>query len=414
MNQATSFAVTEFTNPSGEIVYRLSGWDNGRRVRKNFPTRQEAEAERQVREIARLQSQSGVRVAATRLTDAQLQEAEVAFVRLKDQPQPLLFYLDFALANYRPPQRERKLKDAVADYLAVKTQEHERTLLSPRQLRSITDELNVLQRHFPRGVMSEFTPAILTTYLERGKPSLKTYNNRRGLVSTLFKFALKQDWIVTNSVEKTPHHRINHRRGSAATITAETAAALMEHLETYAAGTLVPNFALCLFAGIRPCLRFGEIRRLQPEAINLETGVIRIEPEVSKVRMPRLVTIHANLAAWLRAYPPARFPIVPKNAMNTRPEVFKKFGLTPDILRHTFISMFVAKYRSMGEAALQAGNSESIIRKHYLDLKSSAEAERFFAIMPKHRAPHEGARSIATTAAPIPFPGSATSQQIAS
>ena len=36
----------------------------------------------------------------------------------------------------------------------------------------------------------------------------------------------------------------------------------------------------------------------------------------------------------------------------------------------------------MGEAALQAGNSESIIRKHYLDLKSPAEAEAFFGIFP--------------------------------
>jgi hypothetical protein len=53
-------------------------------------------------------------------------------------------------------------------------------------------------------------------------------------------------------------------------------------------------------------------------------------------------------------------------------------------MRHTFISMFVGKFRSMGEAALQAGNSESIIRKHYLDLKTTAEADLFFDILPKH------------------------------
>jgi len=34
----------------------------------------------------------------------------------------------------------------------------------------------------------------------------------------------------------------------------------------------------------------------------------------------------------------------------------------------------------MGEAAAASGNSESIIRKHYLDLKSTAEAEQFFGI----------------------------------
>ena len=38
----------------------------------------------------------------------------------------------------------------------------------------------------------------------------------------------------------------------------------------------------------------------------------------------------------------------------------------------------------MGEAALQAGNSESIIRRHYLDLKSAEEAEQFFGIVPRH------------------------------
>jgi len=51
-------------------------------------------------------------------------------------------------------------------------------------------------------------------------------------------------------------------------------------------------------------------------------------------------------------------------------------------MRHTFISMFVAKFRSMGEAALQAGNSETIIRKHYFDLIDAEEADRFFGIYP--------------------------------
>ncbi|HWA08829.1 MAG TPA: hypothetical protein VG838_05105 [Opitutaceae bacterium] len=62
-----------------------------------------------------------------------------------------------------------------------------------------------------------------------------------------------------------------------------------------------------------------------------------------------------------------------------------KFDLSHDVLRHTFISMFVGKFRSLGEAALQAGNSESIIRKHYLDLKTVAEADEFFGIVPQLR-----------------------------
>ena len=272
----------------------------------------------------------------------------------------------------------------MAEYFATKKTACERTLLSCRQLRSIENELGVFTKRFPRGPVSQFTPALLVPYLERSNPSLKTYNNRRGLLSTFFKFALQKDWIITNPVEKTPHHRINHRRGSAVTIPVEKAAELMSFVETFEGGEMVPYFAICLFAGIRPCIRFGEITKLQPESVKLETGIIHIEPEVSKVRMKRLVTIHPNLAAWLQAYPIKKFPIIPPNAVKMHRRVCKKFKLTHDVLRHTFISMFVAKYRSMGEAALQAGNSESIIRKHYLDLKSKDEAERFFNIIP-HR-----------------------------
>jgi integrase len=156
----------------------------------------------------------------------------------------------------------------------------------------------------------------------------------------------------------------------------------MTSVEGYRDGSSGAVFALCLFAGIRPCLRTGEILKLRPEHVRLDTGVIHIEPEVSKVRMKRNVAIQPNLAAWLQAYPLERFPIIVPALQKHRARIAKLFGLSHDVMRHTFISFFIAKYRSMGEAALQAGNSESIIRRHYLDLKSAAEAEDFFNILP--------------------------------
>ncbi len=77
-------------------------------------------------------------------------------------------------------------------------------------------------------------------------------------------------------------------------------------------------------------------------------------------------------------------------------------------MRHTFISMFVAKFRSIGEAALQAGNSETIIRKHYLDLKDAAEAEEFWGILPKRSADSAMSKSEAPAAPSAPaLPASA-------
>ena len=378
----TTFVVTRFSNRSGSVSWRVSGNFHGVRVRNNFSSKEEARAEKATLELKAIQNASGLRASATFLTDEQLREAEASYRKLVDRPQSLSVYLDYALANYREPEREVPLAIAVDEYVAAKLKDVERTILSIRQFRSIRNELELLKSHFPKRSVAQLSPLEIIAYLERGRAALKTYNNRRGILSTLFGFAVQRDWIARNPIEKTPYHRISHRRGSAQTITAERAADLMAHVEGFKDGVLVPYFALCLFAGVRPCPVFGEISKLQPGQVRLDTGTIHIEPEVSKVRMKRHIAIQPNLATWLRAYPLDHYSIIPPNTAKNRLKVFAAFGLSHDVLRHTFISMFVANYRSMGEAALQAGNSESIIRKHYLDLKSAAEAEAFFNILP--------------------------------
>lgn len=55
----------------------------------------------------------------------------------------------------------------------------------------------------------------------------------------------------------------------------------------------------------------------------------------------------------LKAYTPTDGrPIVPKNLQHVRARFAKDHGLSHDITRHTFISMFVAKLRSIGEAPI--------------------------------------------------------------
>lgn len=47
-----------------------------------------------------------------------------------------------------------------------------------------------------------------------------------------------------------------------------------------------------------------------------------------------------------------------------------------------FISYHVAVHRFMGDAALQVGNSESIIKRHCLNLHPREDGEQFFRIVP--------------------------------
>jgi hypothetical protein len=46
MKHTSPFVISEFTNPSGNIVFQLYARLDGKRFRKNFATRTEAEAER--------------------------------------------------------------------------------------------------------------------------------------------------------------------------------------------------------------------------------------------------------------------------------------------------------------------------------------------------------------------------------
>jgi integrase len=382
MKNKSPFVISEFTNPSGKIVFQLYARLAGKRFRKNFPTRTEAEAERQVQEVQLLQRETGIRAAATRLTDEQLHEAESVFRRVAGHAHPLSFYVEFALTNYREPVMQKLLADAVTEFLVVKDHEREQDLLSEPYLTRVKRDLKRLQKHFPASTVADLTGAKLLEYFEARRAAHKTFNNRRGVVSAFLKFALQRDWIADNPLTKIPPRRIRRRRGCAITFAASQTAELMAHVEKHYP-TAVPFFALCLFAGIRPCLRTGEILRLQPAHVKLEANLIRIDGEVSKVREPRNVTIQPNLAAWLRAYSLKKFAIIPPNLQHIREKVAEKFPLAHDVMRHSFISFFVAKFRSIGEASLQAGNSESIIRKHYLDLKTTEEAEQYFGILPK-------------------------------
>ena len=319
-----------------------------------------------------------------------MREAESLFRRLFGKPVPLSACVDFALTNYREPETQKKLSEGITDYVASKRHEHEQDMPSISQFARIGRDLKRLDRFFPEAAVSDLSVEKLVSYFEHGRPALKTYNNRRGIVSTFIKFAFLRGWIAENPILKVPQHRIRRRRGVVKTLSVAQTRALMEYMENYEGGRWVPYFALCLFAGIRPSVPHGEITRLKSDAIDLEKAEIFVSAEVSKIREPRKVKIEPNLAAWLRAYPLDKFPINIGNFYQRRAALGKQFGLTHDVMRHTYISMFVAKYRSIGEAAIQAGNSESIIRRHYLDLKPEVEAKEFFQIVPSSRGARAG------------------------
>lgn len=369
-------------------TFRLTGWLDGRRIRKQFKSRDEALGEQNTLQVQAANVGGTVRSRVTRLSDAQLAEAEAAFAALGGRS--LTEAIAWFKANYRPPVLAMPLAKATASFLVDRAQH-----VRPVVMRNYRHTLTALGAAFPDRHVHDLGTADLQTFLAGREIGKKRFNNLRGELHTFFAFcqAPMRGWTRQNPATALPSFKLS--RGLPEIITAQKAADLMAFVATYAGGSrstlapgcLVPYFALCLFAGLRPSVQNGEVAKLArspdlAKAINAELGVIRLSPEQSKVKSVRQVTIRPNLAAWLERYPLKRFPILPPNARRMINEVRHKFGIGPDVLRHTFISMFVAKWKSLGEAALEAGNSETMIRRHYLNVVSAADAEAFWSICP--------------------------------
>lgn len=372
-------------------TFRVRGWLAGRYVRKQFKSEDEAHGAKNRYEVLASNAENDVRTVNTRLTVDQLGQAEAAYSRLAGK-HALGFAVDWFLANYRPPVVAMPLSDAAAEFLAAR-QPH----VSFYVARDYKRELRTLQAAFPAREVHSINTEEVQAYMEARKLGKKAWNNLRGSLHAFFEFCrvAPRQWCQDNPVKPIAKHRV--ARGIPEILSAQQVANLMAFVEQYPTGTrqtgkpgyLVPYFALCVFAGIRPTVPRGEcwkIGKLPPRqlerAIDLANGVIRIGPEVSKTRDLRQITIQPNLRAWLERYPLDRFPLVVPAMQAKVMEVRMKFNLTDDVLRHTFISMHVAKFRSLGGTALEAGNSEAIIKRHYLNLVTVAEADKFWDLLP--------------------------------
>ena len=216
------------------------------------------------------------------------------------------------------------------------------------------------------------------------RASHKTWNVQRGQLHTFFNWYLAkpQAYIARNPVADIKKFTID--QDSIHSLSAAEAEKVMRCAESFKGGRLARCFALALFAGIRPSYN-GELGKLSanPSVIDMENGVIKLTGQMTKTRQPRPITIQPNLREWLLRYDG---PIFPTNWQDDIKNIRAKVGLNRpegrDILRHTFISDHIMAFGSFAGTAIESGNSEEIIRKHYLNVTTKNDAMKFWNIMP--------------------------------
>lgn len=358
-------------------TYYVEGFTHlGERIRIQRKKKSEAYAIAQELDIKLLNSELDVRPLSTRLDRNQVKQAEHAFHRLQGR-WTLDYAIDFFLKHHYDPREVITYEKAREQFLTFKTGQG----IKLRSLKSVTGKFgSCLNTGTPIHHVSQDD---IERFLVENIDNPKSWNNYRADLHNLFAFCIGKRWMKENPAANIPRKKVS--RGRPDIIRADAAERMLRTLSRYRGGAYVRYFALALFAGIRPG-EDGELSKLAVACledgsthIDLDNDVIHIEPEISKTGEYRRVPIRANLKAWLLAYPG---PIIPVNFHRKARIIRKHFKLTHDICRHTFISMNVAAYGSIGRAALEAGNSEQIIKRHYHQQVSEAEGKRFWEIMP--------------------------------
>ena len=393
--EESNLTVREFhqvVKGKGYLSYLVQGWkENGKWQRKKFKNRKDAESFVALKTIELQNEGRSQRMVLSPLSDEQIQEAVEAF-DLLGETYSLKQAVQFFLENHREPGFTITLSEGVKLYLADKADEGVR----PRSIAQSQSVLNqfILAHNDP--LVHEVTHQHVLSFLRglRAKGGVepakrKTWNNYRNDLNHFFSWAGLEDlntqrpWVFSNPAEKVKvfsAKQIAEQRPEIITTEIEKLQKMLSALMRWRKGVLVKSFALSYFAGIRPD---GELKRLAPrekELINLRTKTITIPANVSKTKEARQIIITDNLMQWLKSYPDV--PIIPKNYDRLMKQARKHFGLSHDEMRHSFISYHVALNRSVGYAALQAGNSENIVKKHYLNLHPVEEGQQFFNMIP--------------------------------
>jgi hypothetical protein len=176
------FNIVEFKNPSGGIVFRVTGrMPSGRQVRQNFKTYAEALGRKGELEVEALDVPVLVSSKRTRLNDEQLAQAEAAIQKLGGKS--ILTAVDFFLANYREPITHRTVEEACQEFLVVK-REHRR--VRPSAFGDYKSRLNPLRMAYRDVPVASITAAHLQALVFKSGQEARTALNNRRVLQTFF------------------------------------------------------------------------------------------------------------------------------------------------------------------------------------------------------------------------------------
>lgn len=389
---ASSITIKPHVDSKGYASYLVQGWkEDGKWRRKQFKDRADAERFAALKRVEQENEGRAQSMVLSALTQEQHEEALRAFDRLGDI-YSMTDAVEFFLKHHRSPDYEIRFNEAVQNYIEEKKLDG----LRPRTIHGIGWTLDLFGRHTDNPFVHEVSKRQVESFLKglrarngRDPAAKRSWEIHRVALNGFFKWCTEPDVAMhrpytfnnpVDGIRKFTARQVREEQSDVpVTSSPEKVERIFKVLSKWRGGVMVRYYALLYFAGLRP----GELEAMadqEGKLINLKTKTIVVPAKVSKTRYERKVTIPENLVEWLKWT--KGMPILPKGFDRMAKMVRKHFELAHDEARHSYISYHVALHRSIGDAALQAGNSEAIVRMHYLNLHPVEEGESFFKVLP--------------------------------
>jgi integrase len=248
---------------------------------------------------------------------------------------------------------------------------------SGRHLSQLKSVLTRFAAAHPGSILDVTSPDI-DTWLRGLNVSLSSRNSMLVYVKLLFSFALTHNYLPEG--RSTAAEQLKKVKAQSGEVEIYTPGQFTKILHA-APPHLIPLLAIGGFTGIR----MAELARLDWNAVDLARRHIEVRAGQAKTASRRLIPIPDNLIQWLTPLPRAG-RVIASCQFNKEVSALAralKIGWPHNVLRHSFISYRIAKIKSADQVALEAGNSPSIIFKHYRELTTEEQADKWFSIVPK-------------------------------
>ena len=295
---------------------------------------------------------------------------------------------DIRRRHHESVENALSVAEGVVNFVSYKS-----TRVKARQLADIKDRLKRFAETFGTRPVPSITTAEIDAWLaglrSRRNPNAAsepplvgplTRNHYRASLSAFFAYAAApaRSWCSRNPIADLEPERVEASEPEAYSV--EDVKRIMQ-AAVECKPELVPVLALGMFAGLRIS-----------EASEIDLG--KIKPDTDEFRVgadhktgARLAPCTDALKAWLFAQPRRRGKAWLSSRRAVHDEMPKLFALAgvdaiDNGARHSFISYRCAETKDIARVADECGNSVSTIKKHYRQLVTAADAERFFKLRP--------------------------------